>query len=294
MLPKELLSKVKLIEIKTNRLVNDLFGGEYESVFKGQGIEFSDVREYVPGDDIRSIDWNVTARSETAYIKQFVEERELTVFFVVDASYSCFFGSGEKLKSEIAAEITALLAFSAVKNNDKVGLIFFTDQVEKYIPIKKGRKHALRVVREILSYEPKYNKTDLSMVLEYMHKVLTRKAVIFLISDFIDSNYEKPLKILGKEHDIIGVHLFDPRERDIPKIGYLALEDLETGDEVIVNTQSKKFQKQFCMKTQANLDQIDELFKKTGLDKIEIDITESYVDPLMKFFKERDARKRRQ
>lgn len=290
MLPKETLSKVKLIEIRTNRLVNDLFGGEYESVFKGQGIEFADVREYVPGDDIRTIDWNVTARSQHPFVKKYVEERELTVLFVVDASYSCFFGSGKKMKSEIAAEITALLAFSAVINNDKVGLLFFTDRVEKYIPVKKGRRHALRVVREILAYKPHHTKTDLGMVLQYLHNVLSRRAVIFIISDFIASGYEKPLKILGKEHDIIGIHLFDPRERDIPKMGYVVLEDAETGEEMMVHTDNPKFRELFRKKTQENLDQISKLFKKVGLDKVEIDTTQSYVDPLIKFFRDREKR----
>lgn len=290
MLPKEIFSKVKLIEIRTNRLVNDLFGGEYESVFKGQGIEFADVREYVPGDDIRTIDWNVTARSQHVYVKKYVEERELTVIFVVDASYSCFFGSGKKMKSEIAAEICALLAFSAVINNDKIGLLFFTDRVEKYTPPKKGRRHALRVVREILGYQPQHTKTDIGMVLQYLHNVLTRRAVIFIISDFLAEGYEKPLKILGKEHDIVGIHLFDPREREIPKMGYVMLEDAESGKEILVNTRHPRFQQEFAKRTQGELDKIDKLFKKVGLDKIEIDITQSYVDPLMKFFRDREKR----
>ncbi len=290
MLPKETLAKVKLIEIRTNRLVNDLFGGEYESVFKGQGIEFADVREYVPGDDIRTIDWNVTARSQHPFVKKYVEERELTVLFVVDASFSNFFGSGKKMKSEVAAEITALLAFSAVINNDKVGLVFFTDRVEKYIPVKKGKRHALRVVREILTYKPEHTKTDLAMVLQYLNNVLSRRAVIFIISDFLATGYEKPLKILGKEHDLIGIHLFDPRERDIPKMGYVVLEDAETGEEVMVHTSNPKFQEVFRKKTQEELNQIDKLFKKVGLDKIEIDITQSYVDPLIKFFRDREKR----
>ncbi|MBI4971444.1 MAG: DUF58 domain-containing protein [Candidatus Omnitrophica bacterium] len=289
-LSKETLSKVKLIEIRTNRLVNDLFGGEYESVFKGQGIEFADVREYVPGDDIRTIDWNVTARSQRPFVKKYVEERELTVLFVVDASFSNFFGSGKKMKYEVAAEITALLAFSAVINNDKVGLAFFTDRIEKYIPVKKGKSHALRVVREILTYKPERTKTDMGMVLQYLSNVLNRRAVIFLISDFLDSGYEKPLKILGKEHDIIGIHLFDPREREIPKMGYVVLEDAETGDEVMAHTNSSKFQEIFKKITSQNLEQIDKLFKKVGLDKIEINITKSYVEPLIKFFRAREKR----
>lgn len=197
MIPAELLKKICKIEIHTNRLVNDLFGGEYESVFKGQGIEFADVREYVPGDDIRTIDWNVTARSNQAFVKKFVETRELTVIFAVDMSGSQYYGSQDKLKSEIAAEITAILAFSAVKNNDKTGLLICTDEVEKFIPVKKGRNHALRVIREILGYQPRKRQTRLSRALEYLHQVLTRTAVIFLISDFIDEGYEKALKILS-------------------------------------------------------------------------------------------------
>ncbi|MBI4398001.1 MAG: DUF58 domain-containing protein [Candidatus Omnitrophica bacterium] len=290
MLPKETRSKVKLIEIRTNRLVNDLFGGEYESVFKGQGIEFADVREYVPGDDIRTIDWNVTARSQHPFVKKYVEERELTVLFVVDASYSNFFGSGKKMKAEVAAEITALLAFSAVINNDKVGLVFFTDRVEKYIPVKKGKRHALRVVREILAYEPQHKKTDMAAALKYLNNVLSRRAVIFIISDFLASDYEKPLKILGKEHDVIGIYLFDPRERAIPKMGYVVFEDAETGEEVMVNTSHSKFQETFRKKTTEELHHMDRLFKKMGLDKIEIDTTQSYVDPLIKFFRAREKR----
>src|SRR3990167_7078499 len=216
MIPKEILNQVKHIEIKATRLVNDLFGGEYESVFKGRGMEFSEVREYVPGDDIRTIDWNVTARSQHPFVKKFVEERELTVIFVVDGSKSLQFGSSDKFKSSIAAEIAGLLAFSAIKNKDKVGLLIFTDHVEKFVPPKKGKSHVLRVVREILFYQPTKKQTNLRTALEHLYRILTRNAVIFIISDFMDQGYEKALKILKQKHDLIAIQISDAREESLP------------------------------------------------------------------------------
>ncbi|MDP3920837.1 MAG: DUF58 domain-containing protein [Candidatus Omnitrophota bacterium] len=290
MIPKDILKKVRHIEIRTTRLVNDLFGGEYESVFKGQGIEFADVREYVPGDDIRTIDWNVTARSEKPFVKKFVEEREMTVIFIVDMSGSQYFGTGQRLKSEVAAEVTALLAFSAVKNNDKTGLLIATDEVEKYIPVKKGKMHVLRVVREILYYKPRGKKTQLKSALEYLHNFLTRTAVVFLISDFMDTGYEKALKILSRRHDVIPIHLTDPREAELPDVGLMEIVDNETGAVRLVDTSDRQLRKDYALEAEARQEKLRLLFRGLGIDKIDISADGSYVEPLMKFFKLR-ARK---
>ncbi len=290
MIPKEILRKVRRIEIRTTRLVNDLFGGEYESVFKGQGIEFADVREYVPGDDIRTIDWNVTARSQHPFVKKFVEERELTVLFVVDMSGSQYFGSGEKLKAEVAAEITALLAFSAVKNKDKTGLVISTDEVEKYIPVKKGRTHVLRVVREILFYQPRRPKTRLASALEFLHRVLTRTAVIFLISDFLDEGYEKALKILNRRHDVIAIRLKDRREEALVPAGLLEMEDRESGEIVLVDSSDRGLRETYQAAARQQDEKLDHLFKSLGVDKIDIAAEGSYVEPLFRFFKIRERR----
>jgi len=290
MIPKELLRRVKHIEIRTTRLVNDLFGGEYESVFKGQGIEFSDVREYVPGDDIRTIDWNVTARSQHPFVKKFVEERELTVFFMVDMSGSQYFGSGTRLKSEVAAEITALLAFAATKNKDKTGLLITTDQIERFIPTQKGKKHVLRVIREILYYHPKRSKTRLTAGIEFLSNFLTRTAVIFIISDFIDTGFEKPLKILSRKHDVIAIHLQDRRELNIPSIGLVEIQDLETGNTRLVDASSSRFRDHYEKSARERKNNLDKLFKVLGIDKIDVQAEGSYVEPLMKFFKIREKR----
>ncbi len=290
MIPKEILKKIRKIEIRTSRLVNDLFGGEYQSVFKGQGIEFADVREYVPGDDIRTIDWNVTARSQKPFIKKFVEERELTVLFVVDMSGSQYFGSGERLKSEVAAEITALLAFSAVKNHDKTGLLICTDEVEKYVPVKKGRNHVLRVVREILYYQPRGKKTRLASALEYLHQILTRTAVIFLISDFMDEGYEKALKVLSRKHDVIAIHLKDRRENDMPAVGLVEFEDGETQEKILVDTSQPAVRDFLHKLSNQQNEKLDRLFKQLRIDQVSIATEGSYVEPLMKFFKIREKR----
>lgn len=290
MIPKEILKKIRRIEIRTSRLVNDLFGGEYQSVFKGQGIEFADVREYVPGDDIRSIDWNVTARSQHPFVKKFVEERELTVIFVVDMSGSEYFGSGERLKSEVAAEITALLAFSAVKNNDKTGLLICTDQVEKMVPVRKGRNHVLRVVREILYYQPKRKQTRLAAALEYLHQILTRTAVVFLISDFMDEGYEKALKVLSRKHDVIAIHLKDRREKDMPPVGLVEFEDGESGKSLLIDTSLPWVRNHFAQKSLMQDEKIDRLMKSLRIDRVQIAAEGSYIEPLMKFFKIREQR----
>ncbi len=290
MIPKEILRKVRRIEIRTTRLVNDLFGGEYESVFKGQGIEFADVREYVPGDDIRTIDWNVTARSQHPFVKKFVEERELTVIFAVDMSGSQYFGSGERLKSEVAAEITALLAFSAVKNKDKTGLLISTDEIEKYVPVKKGKTHVLRVVREILFYQPKGRKTRLASAFEYLSRMLTRTAVIFVVSDFMDSGYEKSLKILSRRHDVIAIHLNDRREQQMVGAGLMEFEDPETGKVFLADTSQHRLQKTFAEAARSEAEKLDKFFKTLGIDKVEISAEGSYVEPLMRFFRIREKR----
>lgn len=290
MLPKEILRKIRHIEIRTSRLVNDLFGGEYQSVFKGQGIEFADVREYVPGDDIRTIDWNVTARSQRPFVKKFVEERELTVLFVVDMSGSQYFGSGERLKSEVAAEITGLLAFAAVKNHDKTGLVICTDEVEKYVPVKKGRNHVLRVVREILYFQPKRKKTRLASALEFLSQIVTRTAVIFVISDFQDDTYEKSLKVLSRKHDVIAIHLKDRREENLPSIGLVELEDSETGEKVLVDTSLGHLRNQFKTTATKREEKIDKLMKSLRIDRVAISAETSYIEPLMKFFKIRENR----
>ena len=291
MIPKDVLKEIKRIEIRTTRLVNDLFGGEYESVFKGRGIEFADVREYVPGDDIRTIDWNVTARSQHPFVKKYVEERELTVLFVVDGSASQQFGTTSKIKAQITAEICALLAFSATRNHDKVGMLIYTDEVEKFIPIKKGRSHVLRVIREILFYRPKGKGTRLQIALEHLQKALKRRVVMFIISDFQDSGYEKSLKILSKRHDVIAIHLRDPLEQKFAPSGIIQLEDAETGETLLVNSRSKALLDRYEADAAKRRDEIGRSFKLMGIDKVDIDTSQPYAEPLIKLFHRREKRK---
>jgi uncharacterized protein (DUF58 family) len=292
MIPKEIVNQVKHIEIRATRLVNDLFGGEYQSVFKGRGMEFAEVREYIPGDDVRTIDWNVTARSQNTFVKKFVEERELTVIFVVDGSRSLHFGSTDKMKSSTAAEISGLLAFSAIRNKDKVGLLIYTDQVEKYVPPKKGKSHVLRVVREILYYKPKEKKTNLKVALEQLYRTLSRSAVIFVISDFLDEGYEKALKILNQKHDLVAIQITDDREATIPACGWVEFQDGETGETMLVNTSDSKFRNKYEALASRRQEQLDLLFKLTGIDTIKIISGSSYVKPLIAFFKTRESRRR--
>jgi len=286
----ELLKKVRHIEIHTKKLVNELFGGEYESVFKGQGIEFADIREYVPGDDIRTIDWHVTARSNQTFVKQFTETRELTVMFLVDMSGSQYFGSTEKLKSEVAAEITALLSFAAVKNKDKTGMIIATDEVEKFIPAKKGTNHVLRVVREILGYQPRKRKTHLKSAIEYLYRVLTRSSVIFLISDFLDSGYDKALKLLSQKHDVTAIQLQDTLENTLPKVGLVEWIDQETGKRRLLDTSPSRFREAFHHEAAKRERILSHLFKRAKIDRVIIPPSANYVDPLVKFFKSREKR----
>lgn len=290
MIPKKILQKVRRIEIKTRGLVNDLFGGEYHSIFKGRGMTFSEVREYNPGDDIRLIDWNVTARTGSPFVKVFEEERELTVFLVVDISASGEFGSGSQLKRDYGAEVASVLGFSAIKNNDKVGLILFSDRVEKYIIPKKGKSHVLRVIRELLYTVPKGSKTSIKVALDYLLKVAKRKCVVFLISDFLDDSYLRSLKIANKKHDLITIQLLDPVELELPDMGLLKVEDPETGETFWIDTSSQKSMKQLRKEIAIKQSNFKKEIKKSGIDLISISTDEDFVDPLMSFFKSRENR----
>ena len=290
MIPKEILKKIRYIEIRTRRLVNDLFSGEYHSTFKGQGMEFEEVREYQPGDDIRLIDWNVTARTGFPHIKKFREERELSVVLLVDASSSGRFGTRDRFKSEVAAELCALLAFSAIKNNDKVGLIIFTDRIEKFVPPKKGRSHVLRLIREILYFRPQGVGTDIGLALEYLTKVIKRKSVVFLVSDFFFEGYSKPLQLANKKHDVIAMKISDPRERVFENVGLIELEDAETGEVVLINTGSKEFRREFEARADEDLQNLKRSFKLVNMDFINIQTDQSYIAPLVSFFNMREKR----
>ena len=280
----ELLAMIKGIHFKTNHLVNDIMAGEYTSAFKGRGMEFEEVREYQPGDDVRCIDWNVTARMGSPFIKEYREERELTVMLIVDVSSSGFFGSENRLKNEVAAEIAAILAFAAVKSNDKVGLILFTDRVEKYIPPKKGRGHVWRVIKEVLQFNPVHTRTDLSLALDYLGKVLRRRSVCFLISDFLAEGYEKNLRLASRRHDVIAVKIDDPRERELPNVGQIELEDAESGEVVLVDTADARVRKEFS-KHSANERKVQKnLLKEIEIEQIEISTSGSCVEPLRRFF----------
>lgn len=290
MLTKELLKQVRQIEIRTKGLVNQVFSGEYHSVFKGRGMEFSEVREYQYGDDIRSIDWNVTARFGHPYIKIFEEERELTVMLMVDLSGSLMFGSVSKTKQRIAAELSSILAFSALKNNDKVGLILFTDKIEKFVPPRKGRKHVLRIIREVLSFEPEGKSTNIRGALEYMNNAIKKKFIAFLISDFMDEGYEKILRIVGRKHDLIGIVLDDRREKEIPNIGLIKLVDAETGAERWIDTSSRRVRERMIFDRKEREKLRNSIFIKSRLDKIEVTTGSNYIQPLVQFFRRREKR----
>ena len=291
MIPGELAKKIRYIQIYTSKAVNDSLAGEYESLFKGRGMEFQEVREYQVGDDIRTIDWNVTARTGNPYVKLFKEERELTVMFLVDLSASGAFGSIRQMKNEAAAEICALLAFSAIKNNDKVGLIVFTDQVEMFIPPEKGTTHVLRLIRELLNFRPEKGKTDLVAGMDYLGRVLHKKSVVFLVLDFQSEGFEKQLRILGKRHDLIAVSITDPREISMPDAGLIQLEDAETGEMVIIDTGSASFRKRYEQLGGARLDGLKKLFRSMDVDHIDIRTGEDYVFDLVKFFRNRERRR---
>ena len=287
MIPREILKKVKRIEIQTRGLVNNFFGGEYHSVFKGRGMTFSEVREYQPGDDIRLIDWNVTARSGNPFIKVFEEERELTVFLIVDISASGIFGSGSHLKKNIGAEIASVLGFSAIKNNDKVGLILFSNEVVKYVPPKKGKSHVLRVIRELLYTKPTGNGTSIKNALEFFMKVSKRRCVVFLLSDFLDKEYWDSIRIVNRKHDLIGIKIYDPFEVNLPDIGMIKVEDPETGSMFWIDTSYVPDLQKMNNENIRSFVALEKESPKIGLDFISISTAEDYVDPLMKFFKRR-------
>jgi uncharacterized protein (DUF58 family) len=289
-LPKEIIKKIRRIHIHTARTVNDVLAGQYRSVFKGRGMEFSEVREYQIGDDVRFIDWNVTARMGRPYVKQFAEERELTVMLLVDASGSEQFGSVEQTKNEIAAEMAALIAFSAIRNNDRVGLIVFTDHVEKFVAPKKGRSHVLRLIREILYFRPEGAGTDIASALEYLMRVTSRRTVAFLISDFIASGYENQLRVANQRHDMIALRIADPRELELPRVGLIHFEDPETGELTLVNTRSVRLRKQYTRSMARRLEEQARAFRGMNVDRVDIRTDSSYVEPLVKFFRMRERR----
>ncbi len=289
-IPRELLKKVKQIEISTRNIVNEVFSGEYHSVFKGRGMEFAEVREYQPGDDIRLIDWNVTARMGHPFIKLFQEERELTVMLLVDVSSSGSFGTEKQLKREVAAELSAVLAFSAIKNNDKVGLIIFSDRIEKFIPPRKGKSHVLRVIREILFYKPRDAATNINEALEFLSRVIKRKSTVFLISDFLAEDFKKSLQIANKKHDIIAVSIVDPREVVLPDAGMIELEDAETGETIVIDTTSAQLRDEFHINAMKQREELKSLFQSIGVDHINIFTDQSYVQPINKFFRMRAKR----
>ena len=290
MIPKKILQKVKHIEIRTKGLVNDLFGGEYHSAFKGQGMTFSEVREYYPGDDIRMIDWNVTARNNAPYVKIFEEERELTVYILVDISSSGSFGTIDQLKSEMAAEIAAVLGFSAIKNQDKVGLILFSSEVQKFIAPQKNKSHILRLIREVLFYKSQKKGTSIQSALDYLMNVSKRKSVVFLISDFLDSKYWKSLKLVNKKHDLIGIRISDPAEKSIPNIGLFKGYDPESGDEFWIDTSSNKERKLLRRSISEKWDDFDKKCKKNKFSLLTVSTSEDYVEPIMNFFHRRERR----
>lgn len=313
----ELLKKVRKIEIKTKGLSNHIFSGEYHSAFKGRGMSFSEVREYSYGDDIKAIDWNVTARFNTPYVKIFEEERELTVMLLVDISPSAFFGTVNQMKNEIITEICAVLAFSAINNNDKVGVIFFSDKIEKFIPPKKGKAHVLRIIRELIDvaygnqeleeeqeksslvqqlkslFQPKTskenttNQTDIELALKYFGNVIKKRCIAFLLSDFMDDKYEKSLNIVGRKHDLVGIRVYDPREEEIPSVGLIRVKDAETGRTIWLDTSNKAQMKQYKLNYLKNQNQCQQIFSKSGADLISIPTNRPYVKYLMNFFKKR-------
>jgi uncharacterized protein (DUF58 family) len=288
---KELFRNIRRIEIRTKRLVNDLFSGEYHSTFKGQGMEFEEVRQYLPGDDIRLIDWNVTARTGYPHVKKFREERELSVIFLIDVSSSGYFGTRERFKEDTAAELCALLAFSAIKNNDKVGMIIFTDRIEKFIPPKKGRAHVLRLIREILYFKPEGTGTDISGALDYFNRVIKKKSVVFLISDFLSEDYLKPLQIANNKHDIIAMKISDPRELKFDNVGMIELEDAETGETLIIDTSSTAFRNDFARQAEQDNSALKRALQLINLDFIQIITNLSYIVPLINFFRMREKRR---
>jgi uncharacterized protein (DUF58 family) len=290
MIPKELAKKIRYIQIYTSKAVNDVLAGEYHSVFKGRGMEFDEVREYTPGDEIRTIDWNVTARMGHPFVKRYVEERELTVLFLVDLSASGTFGSVDKFKNEVAAEVCALLAFSAIKNNDKVGLIVFTDGIELFIPPAKGVSHVLRLIRAVLGFQPKGKRTDIALALDFLGRVTHKRAVVFLVSDFLAERFEKPLGVVAKRHDLVAITLADPRESGLPKIGLVELEDAETGETVVVDTSNESVRREYERLARQRRERLLGLFRSRGIDHVELLTGRDHVRDLTVFFRMRERR----
>ncbi|MCB0701486.1 MAG: DUF58 domain-containing protein [Ignavibacteriae bacterium] len=288
---QELIKKVRKIEIKTRGLSNQLFSGEYHTAFKGRGMAFSEVREYQSGDDVRLIDWNVTARSGDAYIKIFEEERELTTMLLVDVSGSKIFGTGDQSKKDLITELSAVLSFSAIQNNDKVGVIFFSDKVEKYIPPKKGKSHILRIIRELIEFEPESKKTNIGAALEFFTSVVKKRAIVFLMSDFISPQFENPLRIVVKRHDLVAVKLYDEKENHLPNIGLVNVEDSETGKTMWIDTSDKKTIAKFEKERSDYNFKLESLLMKNKVDIIKLRTDESYIIPLRQFFKNRESRR---
>ncbi len=284
---KELLKKVRKIEIKTRRLSDHIFGGEYHSTFKGRGMTFSEVRQYQFGDDVRNIDWNVTARYSEPFVKVFEEERELTMMLVVDVSGSGLFGTRNSFKKDIITEIAATLAFSATQNNDKIGLILFSDKIELYIPPKKGRSHVLRIIRELLEFEPQSQKTDISNALSYLSRVMKKKAIVFVLSDFIDENYQRTLKITSGRHDVTGIRVYDAKEEEIPNLGVVNMQDEETGRTILVDTSSRSVRNNYAKYYRDRVEYFQESFRKSGAGNLSSRVDESYVKKLLGYFKMR-------
>ena len=291
MIPPEVLRQVRRIEISTNRIVNEMMSGRYESVFKGHGIEFEEVREYQPGDEVRSIDWNVTARIGRPYIKRFVEERELTVMCLVDLSRSMAFGSVRQLKQRIATELCAVLAFSAIKHQDKVGLVLFTDHVERFIPPQKGSTHVLRVIRDVLSFEPAGHGTNVAVALDYLANVLHRKAVVFLISDFFCEDLRATLSIANRRHDVIAVHVVDPRQETLPPVGWIRWEDLEQRREFVLNSSQAEVRTRYEQWAALHRERVKAITRAAGVDLVEVRTDQPYLDPLLRFFRMRSLRR---
>lgn len=290
MLPTEVINKVRRIEIRTRKLVSNVFAGEYRSTYRGRGIEFSEVREYQPGDDVRSIDWNVTARMGSAFVKIFHEERELTVVIIVDMSSSGEFGSIKRAKRELAIELSALLAFTAIRNNDRVGLLAFTDRIERYVPPKKGQKHGLRIISELVKLTPQGRKTDIRSALEFFMRVQRKKAVVFLLSDFLDEGYEKILRIANAKHDLVTISLSDPREFELPNVGLVWLEDAETNQPILLDTSDPLVRRQFISTAMSKNSSREKFFRSSDIDFVRISTDSDYIMPLTAFFRTRARR----
>ena len=286
-----LLKKVRKIEIKTKGLSNHIFAGEYQTAFKGKGMAFSEVREYQPGDDVRFIDWNVTARYNAPFVKVFEEEREMTVILLIDVSASGNFGTQEQFKRELATEISAILAFSAIKNNDKVGVIFFTDKVEQFIPAKKGKSHILRIIREVLAFQPTGKGTNIARALEYFNSVIKKRSICFILSDFMSKEFDRPLKIASKKHDLVALRIHDTREDTLPNVGLVHMQDAETEKIIFIDTTSKKIRDNFAKNRLQETEKLRKLLPTSGVDLIDITTGTDYIKPLINFFKTRGSRR---